>query len=817
MSYAFYMSIFRRFRWRFSLFLVVALCVLAAVSQGTHGRAAANGGGDDPSLDPDSKVLSDSVGCWVSGPYMGGEDEAVWGGKLDFVVIPEDNLGVLDSDDDWSVEKDVTTYADIRQNEHTADKVAVDLKRLGLSGNPRPAYFLDFPSYIDHAFGINTEAGSVDMGGPGANLILLTDDIPPLNDVRYHALTNSLAGEAEDDKSFLFIPWMDSKQYFKRRSVGRKVVPRVLTHKGTGWVVDSLPGGGFVDDPLAMLEDAVAANANRDRSRTNAANAGSRFTVVEGQVAANEINGVYDGNCSGTACTMSWNLNSEPTQVEMRGFERDVSDDETFHNTFENTLRYANTYDEGGAGGVVAIPTRPGDVGDVTMPARRLGARGYRDWRQEDTGADSIHVNIVLDDEFRRDFPYKSVSVSGGEPNSLPAFGYDTKTYEGFGDPSELSEAPEDFWRLRPSGRRNEAVNILHDRSKFGSDDKFADGGVFNRSTHVGYRQPVLDRAYVVDGDEGVLQVDNSLSRMEHVRWPVHMEDMNWYLYELPGHLTEDPSPVFFYTNEVGFRRVARSGYAVKGLDPADFPQCENLTPGVFTQGSIHCEFNSPDKPVGRLDRAGRLALLAAAGPTGSVVSYDVVDPANFSNEPWLAKESRGLDGNGNLVDLGYFPFDVNVFEVPGGNTLEWDMLSRLGVASASDVDGEGRKLSRFSFEINESSVTGDEISDLAGDSLQQERLGIPKSHKGMKAAVDGMPAKRLDPNRAHLLVITFYESGRDVGDFGRQGTRYVRVVDGEETGSFTLPHRRLRRVICRMLILPAGFSPVMEKNVSAF
>ena len=79
------------------------------------------------------------------------------------------------------------------------------------------------------------------------------------------------------------------------------------------------------------------------------------------------------------------------------------------------------------------------------------------------------------------------------------------------------------------------------------------------------------------------------------------------------------------------------------------------------------------------------------------------------------------------------------------------------------------------------------------------------------------MPAKRLDPNRAHLLVITFYESGREVGDFKLQGTRYVRVVDGEETGSFTLPHRRLRRVICRMLILPAGFSPVMEKNASVF
>ena len=350
---------------------------------------------------------------------------------------------------------------------------------------------------------------------------------------------------------------------------------------------------------------------------------------------------------------------------------------------------------------------------------------------------------------------------------------------------------------------RNAARNILSNRSDIVPD------AVFNRSTHVGYRQPVLDRVYVVDGDEGVLQVNNSLSRVEHVRWPVHMEDMNWYLYELPGHLIEDPSPVFFYTNEVGFRRVARSGYAEEGLAPANFPQCENLTPGVFTQGSIHCDFGSdPDKPLGRLDRAAKLALLGAAS-TGSAVPYEIVDPANFSGEPWLAKESRGLDGMGDLVERGYFPFDVNVVGDDGGNTLDWNMLARLGVASASDVDGEGgRKLSRFSFEINESSVTGDEISDLAGDSQQQERLGIPKSHEGMKAAVDGMPARRLDPNRAHLLVITFYESGREVGDFSRQGTRYVRVVDGEESASFTLPHRRLRRVICRMLILPPASAP---------
>ena len=80
------------------------------------------------------------------------------------------------------------------------------------------------------------------------------------------------------------------------------------------------------------------------------------------------------------------------------------------------------------------------------------------------------------------------------------------------------------------------------------------------------------------------------------------------------------------------------------------------------------------------------------------------------------------------------------------------------------------RKLSRFSFEINESSVTGDEVSDLEGDVLYQRRLGVPKTHEGMKAAIGGMPAKRLDPNRAHLLVFTFYEAVHNVRGWSQDG-----------------------------------------------
>ena len=695
------MSIFRRCRWRFSLFLVLALCLLAAVSQGARGVAEAQ----DPPPELDDKSLSDSVGCWVSGPYKHNRDiKHSWGLESEFVVLLGDHVSLFSSGSVWSIEEDVAIKFG-HENDHP--DATYMLNSYGLVDNRRPAYFMDFPSYIDHAFGINTEAGSVDVGGA------VHDHNPegdPLNDVRYVSIDAALGGLGRMARSDLFVPWTTSADYFKRRSVAWKVDSRVLDYKGTGWVVDSLPEGGFADDPVALLEDSVAADVNRDRSKTKGVRDGYRFAVVEGQVAANEINGVYTGSCSEGVCDMAWNLNSEPTHVEMRAFERHQSSGETFQNEFENTLRYVNTVDEGGARGVLAVATEPGNIGDITFPSRRLGPQGFRGWRQEDTGGDSIRVNIVLDDEFRRDFLYESLSPSGAGKHDylLPAFGEEVWTYEGFGEPLLLDAAT--FWRERPSGMRNEEVNILRNRSDFGDDD-----AVFDKSTHVGYRQPVLDRFYLDDGDEAVLRLQNNHPNTEHNRWPVHIEDMNWYLYELPGHITENPSPLLFYVREVGFRRVARSAYALIGLDPDKtvledaangFPSCQNQTPGVYTVESIVCDFGEGwDKPAGGLTAAAGRALSSSAVSASKWGAYSNRQLLDISDDPWIRRESAALIGGEDPVRTGYFPFDVQ------GNTpmLSWEMLSRFGVVSASDIDNRtgSRKLSRFSFEINESSVTG--------------------------------------------------------------------------------------------------------------
>ena len=71
--------------------------------------------------------------------------------------------------------------------ESTCEKIC---KSSVFPDKPRHAYFVDFPSYIDHAFGINTEEGSVDVGWIpllGGHPTVNNPRGRPLNDVRFYA------------------------------------------------------------------------------------------------------------------------------------------------------------------------------------------------------------------------------------------------------------------------------------------------------------------------------------------------------------------------------------------------------------------------------------------------------------------------------------------------------------------------------------------------------------------------------------------------------------------------------------------------------
>ena len=84
--------------------------------------------------------------------------------------------------------------------------------------------------------------------------------------------------------------------------------------------------------------------------------------------------------------------------------------------------------------------------------------------------------------------------------------------------------------------------------------------------THQGYRQPRLNRPYDFHRD-GSLTGDN----VDHLRWPVNLEDLNWYLYELPTGGYRKPMWLYL-VSQWGVRGLVHSAYgADKPLPiPAD-------------------------------------------------------------------------------------------------------------------------------------------------------------------------------------------------------------------------------------------------------
>ena len=65
-----------------------------------------------------------------------------------------------------------------------------------------------------------------------------------------------------------------------------------------------------------------------------------------------------------------------------------------------------------------------------TLHLRALGSGGYYRRHQENTGADQLHITLVLQDFHRRDFNFDP-DVAGlyGE-QGLPAMGFDPWTYD---------------------------------------------------------------------------------------------------------------------------------------------------------------------------------------------------------------------------------------------------------------------------------------------------------------------------------------------------------------------------------------------------
>ena len=218
------------------------------------------------------------------------------------------------------------------------------------------------------------------------------------------------------------------------------------------------------------------------------------------------------------------------------------------------------------------------------------------------------------------------------------------------------------------------------------------------------------------------------------------------------------------------------------GQAPVPFPRDGYLSPG---QTAVPDCFLPGEK-----DEDGARLNYAASGYRPPL-NIDAIKCENLSLDVWdWVKVWRGEQPGVNL------PFDS-----PGDDDLLGDdLIVKQGVESAADSGGPigTRQLNRFDFLINESERMGDFPPGQKGYDAER-RYGLPRDGYQRDDYVDDWAFKPVDPNMPHLLVVTFYEAkvDEDLVDF--------RIDDGVGSLVFSLPKRRLQRVICRMFVHPSG------------
>ena len=139
-------------------------------------------------------------------------------------------------------------------------------------------------------------------------------------------------------------------------------------------------------------------------------------------------------------------------------------------------------------------------------------------------------------------------------------------------------------------------------------------------------------------------------------------------------------------------------------------------------------------------------------------------------------------------------------------------VLVKAGVERAVDADGAigTRKLNRFDFVIDEAEHFGSH-SIAALDDEGRRRFGFPRNPHQVAPYTAQWPYQPISPNRPYLLVFTYYEQVHD-------GGVEFKVTDADEDNPYhdekvKVPERHIRRVICRAIINPSGYGPVVPEG----
>ena len=703
---------------------------------------------------PDGVNLPDGVELGDPGlslkPYWGkdfGEDFRAAG--VGQVEVNDDEFAVDERDLRGDARLDMNLKADYLKGEH--DPPAA------LPGYPdRPmekevyTLFDSLPELVEYAFALD-----VSGSGPGGDNSISDRRVKRLG-LTLGGITNYAIGPGhwpgypDEDRRYL-LPWNTRDEYLDRRRVANPQNAAVRSFYAQ-WIDLANPQGGRAPDLVALARDDAANRLEALEGTFTAAGDGGVVHYGTMEAVGQEFTFQADEDCGNTGvCNGIVNVSSNPVPVTLHVNIREQNDGQTYRNTTgEGDRRVVVSTSVDNVGVLTkTIETVPFDLREIppsTLRLRDPSAGGYYRRHQENTGSDQLSVTLVLRNEYRRDLNFDPDSGSLYGERGLPVMGVDPWTYDKIG---ETRDPDLNEWFRAP---------VVVDLNL----------------KHGGYRQPELSWAYPRSGE---LTRENS----KHIRWPVNLEDVNWYLYRLPSTGYRDPLWLYWVSKD-GRERLVSSAY---GDDPVPFPRDGDLGSLLPGDRDLVPDCSLPGDDVNY-----------AASRSGPPLNIETIECEGLGDAWDWQKVWKGERQGVNL------PFDSR--SASDDHLLGPDLLVKQGVESAVDSwDPVGtRQLNRFEFVIYESERMGD--SAVSGKGYDAERrYGIPQNDGKRDEYVRDWAFEEVDPNMPHLLVFTFYEARIDdelvdfkVGD------------DGSQSQSFSLPKRRVQRVVCRMLVHPSGNGP---------
>ena len=778
-------------RRRFLLLVPILVALLFLTGQGLPGPLHAQGPPPPQSDGRHLPAADDFFACWASGPLVGPDDiHPGWGDDDEFVIDHRD-LG-----DDARFNSPLNTkYLDPPHTPNDADTGHFPDAPLA-----QQVYtlFRSLPEMVDYAFALDVLGAGLDTKIPDRRAKMMAYKLRggdfPLN-------------PKEDFR--MFLPWDYVTDPVDRKATdlgstgeGREAREAFLKRRGVAfayslnhpirslsaeWIDPANPGGGSETDAVAMLQDNAANMVELTEATSTTAGDGGRVHYGTTEGVGQEIfyqTGIEchgDGNCSDIS-----NYSSVPVPVTLHISTREQNDGEVDRNAAGEGSRALMVVETTGDGVVYDSKVDARLVSPSTLRDRDGGQGGYDRAYQENTERDELRISLKLHSKYRRDFDYTpDLTELMYSKRSLPAMGFDPWTYSNY------------------NGSRDPSLNDtsgLRDDHAFGSES----------SVHRGYRQPRLERPsdFLVDMSNPNRNAPPSLRRdpddgdyndPQHIRWPVNLEDLNWYLYELPTNGYREPLWFYWLTPQATSLLV----FGAYGKNATPFPH----------SGDVGF--------VGPLEKAeqdnGKIPFCELQ--SGADLNYPGVEyrkPLNASDihcySPTQGINYRKLyPGTHEGV---HFPFDVSdsippppppPTPVPPSGLLAPSMLVKQGVESPVDAgrDLGGRSLSRFDFSILESEPMGGGSRDEQG-SFEERRFGFPRESAARESYIGNWKSDPVDPNMPYLLVFTYYEADHDGElDF----TLPWEAKDTKGIKLFSLPKRQLRRVICRAMVYPAGWN----------